>query len=584
MQNSPMANTYLIVDFKEKDAAKALGARWDGGQRKWYVPDGRELAPFAKWLPAGVESFPVATGGQLGHASTEERGLTIAPKKGMSLSNLLAGVSQAVTQAYKAGVWVLVEVVELRTNGGHVFMGVSERDTSGAMLAKTNAVIWQSTANTILPEFQRATGAQLAPGIKLLVRARPVFKSLHGFTLEVDAIDHEYTLGDLEARKREIRERLQAEGVFASNKLLPAPWDFNAVLVVAPAGGAGLGDFQAEANQLERFGVCRFVYVYSRFQGEGAAREICDALQGALAAWDVPGVDQPDAVVIIRGGGAVNDMAWLNDYDLARLACDMPIPVFTGIGHERDGTVLDEVANTKFDTPSKVIAGIEQTIARRTAEAKAHVGQIMNRSAWAVQSIKASTVSLDAAVRSEAIRHLAMGKQATQTLINGIKLDALREVRSSSELSLEKLQLVKTESLTQLAQAKQQVPMYWGQVSIGVKHQLRSMSTLVDALVGGVLGQARRDIVSARATADDGLAEVASLARHHVREGVTRSEGLIREIAGQGPDKTLGRGFTQVRDSAGRPITRAAQTTTDSDIEIEFSDGRVPATTTGKKF
>jgi len=392
-------------------------------------------------------------------------------------------------------------------------MGMSERDASGSMLAKTNAVIWQSTANTILPEFQCATGAQLAPGIKLLVRARPVFKSLHGFTLEVDAIDPEYTLGDLEARKREIRERLQAEGVFAANRRLPAPWDFNAVLVVAPAGGAGLGDFQAEANQLERFGVCRFVYAYSRFQGEGAAREICDALQGALAAWDVPGVVLPDAVVIIRGSGAVNDMAWLNDYDLARLACDLPIPVFTGIGHERDGTVLDEVANTKFDTPSKVIAGIEQTIAKRTNEAKANVEQVMNRSARVVQSIKSNTVSFDATVRSEAIRHLAMGKQAIQTLINGIRLDAMKEVRSASELSLEKLQLVKTESLTQIAQAKQQVPMYWGQVSLGVKRELRSMSAAVDALVGGVLGQTRRDIVSARAEADNGLAEVASLAR-----------------------------------------------------------------------
>ena len=503
-------------------------------------------------------------------------------KKGMSLSSILAGVSQAVSQVYKAGVWVLVEVVELRSNGGHLFMGVSERDASGAMLAKTNAVIWQSTANTLLPEFQRATGAQLASGIKLLVRARPVFKSLHGFTLEVDAIDPEYTLGDLEARKREIRERLQAEGVFAANKRLPLPWDFNAVLVVAPAGGAGLGDFQAEANQLERFGVCRFVYAYSRFQGEGAAREICDALQVALAAWNVPGVDLPDAVVIIRGGGAVNDMAWLNDYDLARLACDLPIPVFTGIGHERDSTVLDEVANTKFDTPSKVIAGIEQTIARRTAEAKANVEQVMNRSLRAVQSIKASTVALDATVRSEAIRHLAMGKQATQTLINGVSLDAMKEVRSASALSLETLQLVKTESLTRIAQAKQQVPMYWGQVSLGVKHELRSLSATVDSLVSGVFGQTRRDIVGARDKVDNGLAEVASLARHHVREGATRSEGLIREIAGQGPDKTLGRGFAVVRDTTGKPITRAVQATTNSAIEIQFSDGRVSATTGDK--
>lgn len=213
-----MANTYLIVDFKEKDAAKALGARWDGAQRQWYVPEGRELAPFAQWLPANSGATAQASARQLATVSAGGVELSVPGQKGVSLSSLLAGVSQAVAQAYRAGVWVLVEVVELRSNGGHVFMGVSERGSGGSVLAKTSAVIWQSTANTILPEFERATGAQLAPGIKLLVRARPVFKPLHGFSIEIDAIDPEYTLGDLEARKREIRERLQAEGVFTANK------------------------------------------------------------------------------------------------------------------------------------------------------------------------------------------------------------------------------------------------------------------------------------------------------------------------------------------------------------------------------
>jgi len=345
MQNYPMANTFLTVPYKDKDAAKALGARWDAAQRQWFVPDGRELAPYSAWLPAGSAQVSPPTSTELSSIGSGSTELSVPTKKGISLSQLLAGVSQAVAQVYKSGVWTMVEVVELRANGGHVFLGVSERDAHGSVLAKTSAVIWQSTANTILPEFERATGAQLAPGIKLLVRARPVFKPQHGFTLEIDAIDSEYTLGDLEARKREIRERLQAEGVFAANKLLPIPWDFNAVLVVAPAGGAGLGDFQAEANRLEGFGICRFTYAYSRFQGEGAAKEICDALQLALNSWDSTTADQPDAVVFIRGGGAVNDMAWLNDYDLARFICDLPIPAMTGIGHERDNTVLDEVAN-----------------------------------------------------------------------------------------------------------------------------------------------------------------------------------------------------------------------------------------------
>lgn len=547
-----MAKTYLTVSFNEKDAAKSLGAKWDAVQRQWYVPDGRELAPFSAWLPAGVDTATPNTG--LAPFSAGSKELT-ARKNGVSLSQLLAGVSQAVAQTYKSGVWTMVEVVELRMSGGHVFIGVSERDAQGAVLAKSNAVIWQSIANSILPEFERATGAQLASGIKLLVRARPVFKPQHGFSLEIDAIDSEYTLGDLEARKREIRERLQSEGVFATNKQLPSPWDFNTVLVVAPEGGAGLGDFQAEANRLEQCGICQFTYAFSRFQGEGAAREICDALQDALAAWNSTGTDHPDAVVIIRGGGAVNDLAWLNDYDLARYICDLPIPVLTGIGHERDSTVLDEVANMMFDTPSKVIAGIEQTIVKRVTEVKANFEQVTSRASKAVQSVKATANALDVAVRSDAIRHLAQGRQATAELMSDIRIESMQSIRLASEQSLETLLLVKSDARTQMADAKRNVPIFWNQITLDAKHALRSTLTESDVLISAV----------------------SSSARLMVREGAVRAEALMREIAGQGPDKTLSRGFSMVRGQHGKTVTGAAQVIDGDEIQIQFHDGKVEA-------
>jgi len=507
-----MPNTYLTVPFKDKDAAKALGARWDAVQRQWFVPDGRDLTAFTLWLSpqsALALATPVASGDM---ALLKTSGSELAPSvgKGMSLSSLLAGVSNAVSQAYRMGVWTLVEVVELRTNGGHVFLGVSERDATGAVLAKTSAVIWQSTANGILPAFERDTGAQLAPGIKLLVRARPVFKPLHGFSLEIDAIDSEYTLGDLEARKREIRERLQAEGVFGNNRQLPDPWDYNHVLVIAPQGGAGLGDFQAEADRLQQHGVCQFTYVFSRFQGEGAARDMADALQLALLGWSDSHTAPPDAIAIIRGGGAVNDLAWLNDYDLARLICDSAIPVLTGIGHERDNTVLDEVAHTRFDTPSKVVAGLEQVVIQRVREASANFEQLMHRAAYDAQSMRASIAALDATVQAQARRHLARAVE-------------------------------------------------------------------VDTWMQGILEHMRRDIGQTRGMSDDALSAVATLAESHVRDGTIRSQALMREIAGQGPDKTLRRGFVLVRDQAGKPITRASATQVAKPIDIEFQDGTVTA-------
>lgn len=368
-----MARTYIKVPFPQKDAAKSLGAKWDADAGSWYVPDTLDVAVFAAWLsgqfPAAVSAPADAPARSVSMATLHgARALTTA-RSGVPLSRLLAGVADAVAAVYKAGVWTTVEVTDVKPRGGHVYLELSERDRQGTLVAKATGTLWAGTANRILPEFERATGAVLAPGIKLLVRARPVYKPQFGFSLDIDAIDPDYTLGDLEARKREIRARLQAEGVFGAQKLLPAPWDFNAVLVVAPDGAAGLGDFQAESVRLSVFGVCGFTYVHSRFQGEGAAAAIGHALLTALERWPDAHDAPPDAVVIIRGGGAVNDLAWLNDHALVRLVCELLVPVLTGIGHERDRTLLDEVAHAAFDTPSKVIAGIEQVIRRRTREA-----------------------------------------------------------------------------------------------------------------------------------------------------------------------------------------------------------------------
>ena len=555
-----MQQTYLTTHFKDKDAVKALGARWDGEQKQWFVPKGRDLAPFAAWLPAGSDlpqaSSPTTT--QLTVSQTGGREVVAAAAKGISLSTLLAGISKAVAQAYSSGVWTLMEVVELRATGGHVYLGVSERDASGAVLAKTSAIIWQNTAHRILPAFEQATGAQLAPGIKLLVRARPVFKPAHGFSLEIDAIDSDHTLGDLEARKREIRERLQAQGVFGANRQLPAPWDYNEVLVVAPHGAAGLGDFQADANRLQACSICRFTYVYSRFQGEGAAKEISNALQTAQNRWEDHHADPPDAIVIIRGGGAVNDLAWLNDYDLARLLCDSPIPVLTGIGHERDNTVLDEVAHTRFDTPSKVIAGIQSVIAARARSARDNFQEVVHRGHAVTQAVQSRTAKLETDVRSQAREHLAKGRQRASDAVRDIRDEAWKGIRLSEKKSIEAMQSVKDGVTDTLAQAKSTVPKLWDRIMGAGREATRSTKVAAEKSLGGVKDHATRIL----------------------RESALRAEGLMREITGQGPDKTLHRGFAMVRSASGATITGVGQTREGLPLEIEFHDGKVAALTT----
>lgn len=565
-----MPTAYLTVPFKEKDAAKALGARWDSDARRWYVPDGQDLAPFASWLPN-----PLPASAARDVAPTSQSTALQPAQRGVPLSRLLQGVAKAVADAYSAGVWTTAEVLRASAKDGHVYLELSERDADGRVLAKANAAIWARTAERVIPEFERATGATLGAGIKLLVRARPVYKPAFGFSLEIDAIDPTYTLGDLEAKKREIRERLKREQLFDLNKSLPAPWDFCAVLVVAPQGGAGLGDFSKEADRLARFAVCSFTYVHSRFQGEGAAAEILEALMTGFAQF--PGGQPPDAVILIRGGGAVNDLAWLNDYNLARFICECPVPVLTGIGHERDSTVLDEVAHMSFDTPSKVIAGIEQLVARRAREARAAYESIVNRGLRDADRMQTSIERLDREVKSAASSTIAEARAQCSQLISDLRLDSARVVHRAASQVQELFSEVRTEAVGHVAQAKHLVPTALNTVKAEAFSALRTVKVQLDATLPALLDRAGLDVRRSRAAATAELGSVIDRSRQTIQAASNGAQALIREIAGQGPQKTLGRGFAIVRGADGKTLTSAESAASAGSIEIAFKDGKVDA-------
>lgn len=577
-----MSPTYLSAQYKDRLQVKALGARWDGESKRWYVPDGLDLMPFAAWLPKGgltAEATGTATAlvARADQWPAPAGGVALAQECGLSLSVLLAGVADLVAQAYRAGVWTRVEVLKADLRSGHVYLEIGERNLLGNTVAQARAMIWASTAAEIVPAFERATGAVLGAGIKLLVRAKPTIHPVYGMSLVIDGIDPEYTLGDLEAKKREIRERLQREGLFDANKRLPAPWDYNAVLVVAPQEAAGLGDFRAEAERLQALGICEFVYVASRFQGEGAAAEIRAAMLAALSGWHGHGAKLPDALVLIRGGGAVNDLAWLNDYELARCICELPVPVLTGIGHERDSTLLDEVAHAKFDTPSKVILGIEQLIGKRTAEAAANFEAVSRAAAQMTLSMRRALELADAAVKSGAERQVAAARQSAAELMAEVRIESHIALRTASEGTLQQFQQLSQTAREHLAAAKQRVPELLTEVRAQARQVVREARSGTLVWHESVLERSTLAARRAREDAERALADVALGARRVTSEAATGAQALLREIAGQGPDKTLGRGFAIVRGADGHPITRAAQVIAGQAIEIQFRDGQVAA-------
>lgn len=571
-----MGNTYLTVPFSQKDKAKALGARWDTAQRQWYVPPGIELALFQAWLPAGqaVAATPVSSSRDLiPPLETQPAEKPV----GVSLSQLLAGVERAVAQAYQQGVWTRVDVVNVTLKNKHVYLELSERDESGAIVAQARGAIWARTAERIVPVFQQATGAQLAPGIKLLVQAKPVFKAQYGFSIEITGIDASYTIGDLEAQKRRIREQLQAEQLFGRNKQLAAPWDFSRVLVVAPQGAAGLGDFDAEAKRLHAERVCEFIHAHSRFQGPGAPGEILAALKTGLERASKG--RQLDALIIIRGGGAVNDLAWLNDYELAKFICMCAVPVFTGIGHERDSTVLDEVAHRSFDTPSKVIAAIENQIAQRARDAKDAYQSILVQAGRSAERAKIGAERTDSEIRASARSTLSTARSESDSAINQVRLAAqggIHEARHGSELSIRDVQ---DEARQQVRQAAHEAPAAMASVKELSTAAVRATRADVQALLPAVLQQTGTQAHRAKQNLARTQQTLFERTRQMVNTARAVSDGLVREVTGQGPKKTLARGFAVVKTKDGKAVTSAKAAKAAQRMEVTFNDGVVLATT-----
>lgn len=228
------------------------------------------------------------------------------------------------------------------------------------------------------------------------------------------------------------------EGVLPVNQSLPAPWDFNAVLVLAPFEGTGLADFLKQARRLDEAGICRVTFAHSRFEGAGAAREMLNALRSALDQTASTSAAQPDAVVMVCAADPAGNRAWLDDVELARYLGALPMPVWMGIeddlGHDR--TVLEAVVHTRFETPATLMTQLQQVISQRLAEAKANFEQLTTLAASALQGAKARAAALDLSVRAQAQRQLAQRQQSADELMNTIRLAARQVPQPDPGMSL----------------------------------------------------------------------------------------------------------------------------------------------------
>ena len=270
---------------------------------------------------------------------------------GISLLELNQRIRETLKSNLPTALWVRAEIAEFREHrNGHCYLELVEKDPSGdQVVARLRAMIWAYQYRSIKPFFETATGRPLGNGIKVLVQGVVDFQELYGMSFQIRNIDPAYTLGDLEQRRQEVLQRLRSDGVINMNKGQELPLVPQRIAVISSETAAGYGDFIQQLSN-NAYGLKFYCKLFpALMQGEQAPSSIISALD-RIYAYEA----HFDVVVLIRGGGAALDLLCFDDYDLAYHLTQFPLPVITGIGHDRDVSVADMVAHTSAKTPTAV--------------------------------------------------------------------------------------------------------------------------------------------------------------------------------------------------------------------------------------
>ena len=270
-------------------------------------------------------------------------------QQALSLHELNGLVKRSIRACMPDTYWVQAELSDVRSNySGHCYLEFVQKDAGGNnLIAKARGTIWSNIYKMLKPYFEQETGQAFTSGIKVLVQVSVEFHELYGYSLTVLDIDPTYTVGDMERKRREILRQLEEEGVIDLNKELEMPMLPQRIAVISSATAAGYGDFCNQLmNNPRGYGFYTELFP-AIMQGERVEETILAALDAINAR-----VEEFDAVVIIRGGGATSDLSGFDTYLLAASCAQFPLPIITGIGHERDDTVIDKVAHTRVKTPT----------------------------------------------------------------------------------------------------------------------------------------------------------------------------------------------------------------------------------------
>jgi len=360
----------------------------------------------------------------------------------LTLQELNCMVRNNIRQQFPETYWVQAEVSECKAHfSGHCYLELIQRKTDQqAICAKARATIWASTWAVLGPYFESQTGSRLMAGQQILAEVSVEFHELYGFNLVIKNIDPSYTLGNQAMRRLEILRRLEEEGVIDQNKELEWPALPQRIAIISSPAAAGYQDF---IHQLEEFagGLTFYTALFPAvMQGEESAPSIIEALDHIIAT----GVDF-DVVVIIRGGGAVADLSCFDEYDLCYYCTQFPIPILSGLGHDKDHSVLDRVAHTSVKTPTAaaeyLIDSLSQQAFRLDSAADRLIklaGQVLDMNKLTLQTMPGRLMSLvQQRLHAQSIQSERIQSRLKQLTAETIMQSSQQTAMLSTKLSLQ---------------------------------------------------------------------------------------------------------------------------------------------------
>lgn len=452
----------------------------------------------------------------------------------LSLYELNALVKRGIRACLPDVYWVRAELSDVRSNySGHCYVEFVQKDPRGNnLIAKARGTIWSPVYRLLKPYFEEETGQPFAAGIKVLVKVAVEFHELYGYSLTVHDIDPAYTLGDMARRRREILKQLEEEGVLTLNKELEIPLPAQRIAVISSATAAGYGDF---CHQLEHnpYGFVFYPRLFPAvMQGDRVEQSVIAALDAINACRD-----DWDVVVIIRGGGATSDLSGFDTYELAANCAQFPLPVITGIGHERDDTVLDCVAHTRVKTPTAAAEFLVNRV-HDTAE-------LLQGYASSVRQIVSARMEREKAVLNR------MGERIPMQIRIRMKEEIHRQHRLLEQLE--------TGAQACLRREKYRQDMAKTRMDLAVKHCLAVKRHRLDAL------QIRLETAVANRMAGE---------THRLRL-------LEQEVKAASPQHLLARGYS-ITLRNGRAVTDASLLKEGDELVTRFAQGEIKSVVTKK--